>query len=248
MTQARPGATATDPVDHPAAARAATDAPEAARHGDADDEVRWRGDDDPGAAGDDDPGAAAEEAAAADVPVLADDDLPAALEAVLLVVDSPVTEAALAAAVGRPAAQVREHLVAIGERLTAARSGIDLRESGGGWRFYTRDEFAPVVERFVLDGARARLSRAALESLAVIAYRQPVTRTRVAAVRGVNSDGVIRTLLSRGLVEEAGADPDTGGILYCTTELFLERMGLSGVDDLPALGPLLPDLDGLDDV
>jgi segregation and condensation protein B len=144
--------------------------------------------------------------------------------------------------------EVREHLLAMSERLSADRSGIDLRESGGGWRFYTREDFAPVVERFVLDGAQTRLSRAALESLAVIAYRQPVTRARVSAVRGVNVDGVIRTLLARGLVEEAGTDADTGGILYRTTELFLERMGLGGIDDLPPLGPLLPDVDAIDDV
>jgi len=180
--------------------------------------------------------------------LVADEDVPAALEAVLLVVDSPVTESALAAAVGRSAAQVREQLTAIAERLTTSRSGMDLREAGDGWRLYTRPEFAPVVERFVLDGAQARLSKAALESLAVIAYRQPVTRARVAAVRGVNVDGVIRTLLSRGLIEEAGMDPDTGGILYRTTELFLERMGLTGIDDLPSLGPLLPDVDAIDDV
>jgi segregation and condensation protein B len=180
--------------------------------------------------------------------LVADQDVPAALEAVLLVVDAPVTEPALAAAVGRPAAEVREHLLAMSERLTTAGSGIDLRESGGGWRFYTRDRFAPVVERFVLDGAHARLSRAALESLAVIAYRQPVTRARVAAVRGVNVDGVIRTLTARGLIEEVGTDTDTGGTLYRTTEMFLERMGLSSIEELPPLGPLLPDVDAIDDV
>ncbi len=180
--------------------------------------------------------------------LVADADVPSALEAVLLVVDAPVTESALAAAVGRSATEVRQHLLAMSERLSADRSGIDLRESGGGWRFYTREDFAPVVERFVLDGAQTRLSRAALESLAVIAYRQPVTRARVSAVRGVNVDGVIRTLLARGLVEEAGTDADTGGILYRTTELFLERMGLGGIDDLPPLGPLLPDVDAIDDV
>src|SRR5699024_11130583 len=144
-------------------------------------------------------------------------------------------------------ADVHRHLVAMAERLADARSGIDLREAGDGWRFYTRAEFAPVVERFVLDGAQTRLSRAALETLAVVAYRQPVTRARVAAVRGVNVDGVIRTLTARGLIEEAGADAETGGILYRTTEMFLERMGLGGIDDLPPLVPLLPDVDAIDD-
>jgi segregation and condensation protein B len=178
---------------------------------------------------------------------VAQHDLSGALEAVLLVVDAPVTEAALGSAVGHPAPRVREVLLDLAARYTVAGSGIELREIGGGWRFYTRDRFAPVVERFVLDGAQSRLSRAALETLAVIAYRQPVTRARVAAVRGVNVDGVVRTLMSRGLIEDVGTDPDTGGLLYRTTDLFLERLGLSELSELPSLGPLLPDVDGLDD-
>jgi len=177
-----------------------------------------------------------------------EEDLPSALESVLLVVDTPVTERALGAAVGYPDHRVREELVALAAKYTGAGSGIDLRESGGGWRFYTRDRFASVVERFVLDGQQSRLSRAALESLAVIAYRQPVTRARISAVRGVNVDGVIRTLAARGLIEEVGTDVDTGGLLYRTTELFLERLGLNSLEDLPALGPLLPEIDAIDDV
>jgi segregation and condensation protein B len=178
---------------------------------------------------------------------LDDADVAAALESVLLVVDAPAPEEALAAAIGRGVAETRDHLQAIAERLTAAHSGIDLRESGGGWRFYTRDVFAPVVERFVIDGTQTRLSKAALETLAVVAYRQPVTRARISAVRGVNVDGVVRTLLARGMIEEEGADADTGGTLYRTTEMFLERMGLTSLDDLPSLGPLLPDVDQIDD-
>lgn len=177
-----------------------------------------------------------------------DHDLAAALEAVLLVVDAPVTESALATAVGHRPSRVRETLLELADRYTAASSGIELRELGGGWRFYTRDRFAPIVERFVLDGAQSRLSRAALETLAVIAYRQPVTRARVAGVRGVNVDGVIRTLMSRGLIEDVGTDPDTGGMLYRTTDLFLERLGLSDLSELPSLGPLLPDVEDIDDV
>lgn len=177
-----------------------------------------------------------------------DHDLAAALEAVLLVVDAPVTESALATAVGHRPGRVREMLLDLADRYTAASSGIELRELGGGWRFYTRDRFAPIVERFVLDGAQSRLSRAALETLAVIAYRQPVTRARVAGVRGVNVDGVIRTLMSRGLIEDFGTDPDTGGMLYRTTDLFLERLGLSDLSELPSLGPLLPDVGDIDDV
>ncbi len=184
------------------------------------------------------------EDAPGDVP---DEDLVGALEAVLLVVESPVTEATLAAAVGRGPDRVAAELTALAQRYTAAGSGIELRQVGGGWRFYTRDRFAPVVERFVLDGQQTRLSKAALETLAVIAYRQPVTRARIAGVRGVNVDGVIRTLLARGLIEEVGQDAETGGLLYRTTEAFIERLGLSSLEDLPSLGPLLPEIDSLED-
>ncbi len=184
--------------------------------------------------------------AAPDLSFVDESELTGALEAVLLIVDTPVTEEALAAAVGFPPERVRDELHTMANRLAETRSGIHLRQVGGGWRFYTRDRFAPVVERFVLDGQQARLSRAALETLAVIAYRQPVTRARVSAVRGVNVDGVIRTLTARGLIEDDGSDSDTGGLLYRTTELFLERMGLGSLDELPPLGPLLPDVDALD--
>jgi segregation and condensation protein B len=118
----------------------------------------------------------------------------------------------------------------------------------GGVRFYTRPEVASQVEVFLQDGQRSRLTQAALETLAVVAYRQPVTRARVSAIRGVNVDGVIRTLLSRGLVVEVGSDPETGGGLLRTTELFLEKMGMTSLEGLPSLAPLLPDLDGLDGV
>jgi segregation and condensation protein B len=184
-----------------------------------------------------------------DLPDLSSDaDLEAALESLLLVVDSPAEEELLATAVDAPAARVAEALRRMSAAYTEAGRGIDLRHVGGGWRFYTRDRFAPFVEKLLLDGQRSRLTRAALETLAVIAYRQPATRQRVAAVRGVNVDGVIRTLLARGLIEETGTDSDTGGILYRTTELFLERVGLSSVDDLPPLAPLLPEVDSIDDV
>lgn len=178
----------------------------------------------------------------------ADDELDAAVEALLLVVDSPIGEESLASAVDQPVSRVVDALHRLSGSYDAAGRGIDLRRVGDGWRFYTRDRHAPFVERLLLDGQRAKLTRAALETLAVVAYRQPVTRSRVAAVRGVNVDGVMRTLLSRGLVEETGNDPDTQGVLYRTTELFLERIGLSSLDDLPALAPLLPEVDSIDDV
>jgi segregation and condensation protein B len=177
-----------------------------------------------------------------------DEALDSALEALLLVVDVPAGEDLLATTLEQPVSRIREALRRLADGYAEGRRGIDLRKAGDGWRFYTREAYAPYVERYLLDGQRAKLTRAALETLAVIAYRQPVTRSRVAAVRGVNVDGVIRTLLARGLVEEAGTDPETGGILYCTTELFLERLGLSSLKDLPPLAPLLPEVDAIDDV
>jgi segregation and condensation protein B len=164
-----------------------------------------------------------------------------ALEALLFVADGPLELAQLAAAVQRPVAEVAEVLAAITADLDARGTGWQLKPAGTGFRLYTRERYAPIVEAFLLDGQRSKLSQAALETLAVIAYRQPVTRARVSAIRGVGVDGVMRTLLSRGLVEEVGADPDSGGGLYATTPLFLERMGLRSLDELPELAPLLPE-------
>jgi segregation and condensation protein B len=168
-------------------------------------------------------------------------DLRMSLEAVLLVADEPVSEEVLADVTQRPAAEVAAALRALAESYTAELRGFDLREVAGGWRLYTRDECSAVVERFVSDGQEIRLTQAALETLAVVAYRQPVSRARVSAVRGVNCDGVVRTLVLRGLVEESGSDPDTGAILFQTTGYFLERLGLARLSDLPELAPFLPD-------
>jgi segregation and condensation protein B len=179
---------------------------------------------------------------------LDDAELDAVLEALLLVVDTPVTVEQLAVATEQPAYRVAAKLQLMAEEFTARESGIDLREAGGGWRMYTRSRFAPYVERLLLDGARSKLTRAALETLAVVAYRQPVTRARVSAVRGVNVDAVMRTLLARGLITEAGTDPDTGAVTFATTELFLERLGLTSLTDLPDIAPLLPDVDVIDDL
>jgi len=184
----------------------------------------------------------------ATVPELDDAELGAALEALLLVVDTPVPADALAAALDQPAYRIVAMLQAMADELTARDSGIDLRDAGGGWRMYTRSRFAPYVERLLLDGTRSKLTRAALETLAVVAYRQPVSRVRVSAVRGVNVDAVMRTLLARGLITEAGTDPDSGAVTFATTELFLERLGLSSLADLPDIAPLLPDIDVIDDI
>lgn len=177
-----------------------------------------------------------------------DDELVRVLEALLLVVDTPASVEALATTTEQPVQRISETLQRMAEDLTARGSGIDLREAGGGWRMYTRSRFAPYVERLLLDGARSKLTRAALETLAVVAYRQPVTRARVSAVRGVNVDAVIRTLVARGLITEAGSDADTGATTFSTTELFLERLGLTSLADLPDIAPLLPDVDVIDDL
>jgi len=179
---------------------------------------------------------------------LDDDDLTRVLEALLLVVDTPVTAQTLATVTEQPVYRVSAKLEVMAEELRARDSGIDLREAGGGWRMYTRAQYAPYVERLLLDGSRSKLTRAALETLAVVAYRQPVTRARVSAVRGVNVDAVIRTLVARGLITEAGTDEDSGATTFATTELFLERLGLTSLTDLPDIAPLLPDVDVIDDL
>lgn len=182
------------------------------------------------------------------------DDLPggalAALEAVLMVADEPIPAIRLASVLALPTDRVADLLAELaadyrGERGGRAR-GFELRQVGDGWRIYSAPVYADVVGRFVLDGQSARLTQAALETLAVIAYRQPVTRGQVSAVRGVNVDGVVRTLTARGLVAETGTDPTSGALLYQTTGYFLERMGLSSLDQLPPLAPYLPDIDVLE--
>jgi len=172
--------------------------------------------------------------------------LPASLEAILMVVDEPAGEVMLAQVLQRPTDQVRAALVDLAADYDRSGRGFELREVAGGWRFYTRSECAAVVERFVLDGQQARLTQAALETLAVVAYRQPVSRARVSAVRGVNVDGVMRTLVTRGLVEESGTESESGSILYRTTSYFLERLGLTSLEDLPELAPYLPEIETLD--
>jgi segregation and condensation protein B len=174
-------------------------------------------------------------------------DLRPALEAILMIADEPLDTVTLASAVGYPVEEVVGALQTLAEEYAEQGRGFDLRNVAGGWRYYTRDEFAAVVEAFVLDGQQARLTQAALETLAVVAYKQPVSRARVSAIRGVNVDGVMRTLLSRALVEEAGSDHETGANLYRTTAYFLERIGITSLDELPELAPFLPDMDDLED-
>lgn len=180
------------------------------------------------------------------------EDLPAgargALEAVLMVVEEPLTEAHLASALDQPLERVHRLLTELAAEYDRDARGFALLFTAGGWRVYSRTEYAPVVERFLLDGRRAKLTQAALETLAVVAYRQPVSRARIGAVRGVNVDGVVRTLLTRGLITEVGVDDDHGAVLYGTTSYFLQRLGLGTLDDLPPLAPYLPEIDMLDDL
>ena len=161
------------------------------------------------------------------------------LEAILLVVDQPVAEVELAQVVEAPRTLVADTLAGMAADYRAAGAGFELRRVGEGWRLYTAPDCAPYVERFVLEGQQARLTQAALETLAVVAYRQPVTRQSIAAIRGVNVDGVVRTLLSRSLIAEVGTEA-AGAHLYATTPYFLERLGLGSLDELPSLAPLLP--------
>ncbi|MFJ6131376.1 SMC-Scp complex subunit ScpB [Janibacter terrae] len=171
-----------------------------------------------------------------------------AIEAVLMIVEEPVTDHALSSALELPVEEIREHLAAIESAYADGTHGFTVRNVGGGWRFYSHHAYAPVVERFVLDGQQSRLTTASLETLAVVAYRQPISRARIGAVRGVNVDGVVRTLLTRGLITEVTKDEESGATLYGTTPYFLERMGLNSLDDLPALAPYLPDAALLDDL
>lgn len=189
----------------------------------------------------------------------------AALEAVLMVIDQPATSEELAAGLHVTVAVVEDLLedlrreysgytvkapdvdaVGFAVASTAPR-GFELRNVAGGWRIYSRSDFADIVGRFVLEGQTTRLTQAALETLAVIAYRQPVSRARVSAIRGVNVDSVVRTLTQRGLIEDSGTDPESGAVLYRTTSYFLERMGIGSVAELPQLSPHLPGLEGIDE-
>jgi segregation and condensation protein B len=168
------------------------------------------------------------------------------IEAILMVVDEPVTEITLASVLQVPVDQVVYALESLVP--TYEDRGFTLKAINGGWRFYSHPECSDVVEKFVLDGQQNRLTQAALETLAVIAYRQPISRARVSAIRGVNVEAVMKTLVTRGLVEEYGLENETGAILYKTTSYFLERLGLNALTDLPPLAPHLPDIDGLDEI
>jgi segregation and condensation protein B len=184
-------------------------------------------------------------------PVAGAGDIARRLEAILLVIEEPQSLVSLAAAVGAPVPAVRQAVETLVDdydgRGNGPRRGFELREVGGGWRLYVRAEHDDLVSEFVNTQAPSRLSQAALETLAVIAYRQPVTRGQVAAIRAVNVDSVVRTLLGRGLITEAFADPETGAIHYGTTDALLVNLGINSLDELPKIAPLLDDgADGFD--
>lgn len=200
----------------------------------------------------DDETTAEEQAAAPEEAVLNLDTMPggarSAIEAVLMVVDQPVTAAELATALELPEPEVTEIIEDLEREYAEQQRGFTLRCINEGWRVYSRPDYAPAVEKFLLDGQQAKLTQASLETLAVIAYRQPISRSRISAVRGVNVDGVVRTLLTRGLIVEVGSEGEQGAMLYGTTPYFLQRLGLSSLDELPALAPYLPDADVVDEL
>jgi len=167
------------------------------------------------------------------------------LEAILLVIEEPQSLVSLATAVGAPVPAVRQAVEALVEDYDGLsggpRRGFELREVGGGWRLYVREEHDDLVSEFVNGQAPSKLSQAALETLAVIAYKQPVSRGQVASIRAVNVDSVVRTLLARGLITEVFSDPETGAIHYGTTDSLLVNLGINSLDELPHISPLLDD-------
>lgn len=174
-------------------------------------------------------------------------ELRPALEAVLMVADQPLDHLTLAQAVGHPPYDVEDALTELAREYDEQERGFELRNVAGGWRYFTRETYASAVERFVLEGQQARLTQAALETLAVVTYRQPISRSRISAIRGVNVDGVVRTLVTRGLLEEAGNDAESGAILYRTSSYFLERMGMASLAELPDIAPMLPAIEEMED-
>jgi segregation and condensation protein B len=174
-----------------------------------------------------------------------DDNLQAALEAILMVAEAPVPLISLAGALDRPLNEIRSAVAALqadyaGETEGSVKRGFELREIGGGWRIYVREEYDWAVNMFVASENPTKLSQAALETLAVIAYKQPISRGQIASIRGVNVDSVVRTLLSRGLITELFTDSETGAIQYGTSELTLQLLGINSLDELPLISPYLP--------
>ena len=249
MTNDPDAATVTDAASEPDAATDADDATEADAAPDAETHA------------DDQQGPELSIVTPLDVPGQPHLDLDRALEAILFIADEPLSIVTLAAAVARPVAEVRASIARLladydggapsGEPRTdvadersagrGIRRGFELREVGGGWRFYVRAEYDALVADFVITQSSTRLSQAALETLSVIAYKQPISRSSIASIRAVNVDSVVRTLLGRGLITEVATDAETGAILYGTTDALLANLGINSLDELPHISPLLDD-------
>jgi len=171
-------------------------------------------------------------------------DVKAGIEAILMVADQPVAPSQLAEIIGTSKEDVEIAAADLIQSYASQRRGFVLQRVAGGLRFQSHPDQAPVVERFVLDGQASRLSAAALETMAIIAYKQPISRNQISAIRGVNAEGVVRTLEARGYVDELARDPGPGrASLYGTTPAFLERLGLNSIDELPQLGQFVPGAD-----
>jgi segregation and condensation protein B len=170
------------------------------------------------------------------------------IEAILIVSEEPVSPVVLATVLGVPTESVESVLRELSAEYAQSARGFELRETASGWRYYSHPNAHEIVVKFMTEGSQARLTQAALETLSVVAYRQPISRGRISAIRGVNVDAVMRTLLTRGLVEEAGVEHETQAILYKTTSYFLERLGLRSLEELPPLAPHMPDIDAVDDI
>jgi segregation and condensation protein B len=179
---------------------------------------------------------------------LTDDELRAALEAMLLVVTEPTPVQDFAEAAGQPTARVGAALAALAGELEARGSGMELRQVGEGWRLYTRGAQSWAVRAVLREAGRSKLSGAALETLAITAYRQPITRAQINAIRGVDSDGVLRSLIARELIAPAGTEQGTGAIVYETTPAFLEQLGVASLAELPDLEPLLPGPEAVEEI
>ncbi len=175
------------------------------------------------------------------VPTVSDAELTPALEAILMITDAPVSLVALATALERPVNIIRDAVLALKASYDEQGRGFELREVGGGWRIYVRQEFDWAVRMFIANENPTKLSQAALETLAVIAYKQPISRGQVASIRAVNVDSVVKTLLNRGLITELYTDSETGAVHFGTTDLMLELLGINSLDELPRISPYLPD-------
>lgn len=176
------------------------------------------------------------------------ENLKSAIEAILVIADTPISLLNIAAALEYPVNEVRDSILQLREEYDLADRGFEIREVGGGWRIFVRARYDWAIKLFLANDNPSKLSQAALETLAVIAYKQPISRGQVASIRAVNVDSVVKTLLSRGLITELYTDSETGAVMFGTTELMLELLGINSLDELPLISPYLPDANANFDV